>query len=673
MSNIKVSIIIPTYNAETYLHRTLESALNQSLQEIEIIPVNDGSTDNSQMIIEKYKQADNRVKPIYKKNGGYASAVNAGLKAAKGDYIAILESDDYVMDDYYYILYQEAFSNELEICRSSSYCEIRDHFAPSPIETYYPQNHDLLTEAHLSEMLALGTVGICQAIYKRSWLLENELFLDEQLNSYEDIIFVARTYTSASRIKIIKTFGYFYLKDNELQSTNDLTKFPRLLKVIDKLWEHMSQQKLSPCQHKAMLGYSIAHLSTYYNRICQYSDNKALANTFLQKAQDILGNEKEIWCTKAVALFIKNLVRIGIATKTVTPKKNTELYELASHSSLLLEGKSVGTLIAQIHYKIFLCYKDKAYAEQKKIATELVHFLRSTNYYSSSQIIEFIKFFLKNSPQYQTVGNENLFFPLITALYTAKEINNLSNIASATNYNGRLFEKIAEFPQIANEYTNNHHSTIGIQKSASLYRHMAAIQKHFEQSIAGKSIAIVGNSPCEVGKGKGKDIDSHDIVIRFNNYTLDSKLAIDYGSKENIWVITPSIESLYDRKDIIKYDYIFSYQTNSFLNSSRVDYYCNLITMGCNFFAIDDALSIKLKTNIAVPSIGLYTLFYLYNLRHTTSSIKLYGFSMTDHYEGKRHYFDRDPNQLKKMKFHKWDRERYWLDFLRYEFQKENA
>lgn len=92
---IKVSVIIPVYNVEDYIEKCLESVVNQTLKEIEIIVVNDGTKDNSMKKIEKYF-SDSRIKIINKQNGGQSSARNAGLAISKGEYISFIDSDDFI-------------------------------------------------------------------------------------------------------------------------------------------------------------------------------------------------------------------------------------------------------------------------------------------------------------------------------------------------------------------------------------------------------------------------------------------------------------------------------------------------------------------------------------------------------------------------------------------------
>lgn len=106
--NVKVSILIPIYNVEEYLVACLSSVVNQKLKEIEIICINDGSTDKSLNIIQKFMQIDNRIKLINKQNSGYGDSMNFGLKAAQGEYIGIIESDDIAKKNMFKELYNIA-------------------------------------------------------------------------------------------------------------------------------------------------------------------------------------------------------------------------------------------------------------------------------------------------------------------------------------------------------------------------------------------------------------------------------------------------------------------------------------------------------------------------------------------------------------------------------------
>ena len=107
----KISVIIPCYNVEKYLRECLDSVVNQTLKDIEIICVNDGSTDGTQKILEEYAQKDDRILLINKPNGGLSLARNTGMEKMRGEYVAFLDSDDWVDLDFYEKLYNAAKQN----------------------------------------------------------------------------------------------------------------------------------------------------------------------------------------------------------------------------------------------------------------------------------------------------------------------------------------------------------------------------------------------------------------------------------------------------------------------------------------------------------------------------------------------------------------------------------
>ena len=105
MKNKLVSIVVPIYNVEKYLKRCVNSLLNQTYKNIEIILVDDGSTDSSGAICDQYKPKDNRIVVVHKSNGGLSDARNTGIDMARGEYIAFVDSDDYIHEDYIYNMY----------------------------------------------------------------------------------------------------------------------------------------------------------------------------------------------------------------------------------------------------------------------------------------------------------------------------------------------------------------------------------------------------------------------------------------------------------------------------------------------------------------------------------------------------------------------------------------
>ena len=111
----KLSVIIPVYNVENYLRECLDSITSQTVKDIEIICIDDGSTDNSPKILKEYQKKDSRIKIITKENGGQASARNLGIKKAQGEYIAFIDSDDFIESEMLEKLYTKAKDNNLDI------------------------------------------------------------------------------------------------------------------------------------------------------------------------------------------------------------------------------------------------------------------------------------------------------------------------------------------------------------------------------------------------------------------------------------------------------------------------------------------------------------------------------------------------------------------------------
>ncbi|RYE37019.1 MAG: glycosyltransferase family 2 protein, partial [Sphingobacteriales bacterium] len=137
----KISVIIPVYNVSEYLDECLRSAVGQTLQDIEIIVVNDGSTDNSQEIIDRYAAGDNRIVPVVKKNEGLANARKSGLEKAQGEYIFHFDGDDYLPLDALEGLYAKAVETKADIVTACIYVD----FGNDNIELHCYEDFDVLS------------------------------------------------------------------------------------------------------------------------------------------------------------------------------------------------------------------------------------------------------------------------------------------------------------------------------------------------------------------------------------------------------------------------------------------------------------------------------------------------------------------------------------------------
>ena len=221
----KVSIVIPVYNVEKYLPRCLDSAVNQTLKDIEIIVVNDGSKDNSLEVIKEYVEKDRRVKLIDKPNSGYGNSMNRGIAAAKGDYIGILESDDFIAENMYESLYALTNDGTVDIVKGNFY-DYFDYDGKAPVITpnnersMIPDSKEPFTLRENAQ-ISWGHPSVWSAIYRREFLLENNIvFMEEKGGGWVDNPFFYETLCKAKSIMWTNEAFYYYYKSNPDSSSN---------------------------------------------------------------------------------------------------------------------------------------------------------------------------------------------------------------------------------------------------------------------------------------------------------------------------------------------------------------------------------------------------------------------------------------------------------------------
>lgn len=207
---VKVSVIIPVFNNEQYLKECLDSICNQTLSDIEIICVNDGSEDNSLQIIEEYKQKDNRIILINQDNMGQSSARNNGLKIATGEYIGFVDSDDYIDKDFYEKLYNSAALNNLDMAVAGI---VRFKGIRRRCMLNFDDN---ILEYNFNKKMKICRIPrqcyTVNKIYKRETLLENNLFFKEGMY-YEDIGFTIRALYFLNGLITVPGTYYNYRKN----------------------------------------------------------------------------------------------------------------------------------------------------------------------------------------------------------------------------------------------------------------------------------------------------------------------------------------------------------------------------------------------------------------------------------------------------------------------------
>lgn len=209
MNKVKISVLIPVYNAEETIERCIESILRQTFQDFEIIAVNDGSADRSSVILDELSARDERIIVISKENGGVSSARNTALDRAKGEYIMFVDGDDHVRDDYLETYYRAAVENHADAVIGG--CTQIDLRSGETKEVLPPETGDITQNIwkYLSENVrCLGY--ICSKIIRRDLIEQQGIRFDETMYSQEDLNFNLEIYRYAGCVCAINDTGYIY-------------------------------------------------------------------------------------------------------------------------------------------------------------------------------------------------------------------------------------------------------------------------------------------------------------------------------------------------------------------------------------------------------------------------------------------------------------------------------
>ena len=250
MNNELISIIVPIYNTEKYLHECLDSILNQSYTNFEVLLINDGSTDSSGTICQEYVERDSRFRYFEKDNGGVASARNLGLERSEGTYITFIDSDDWVEFNYLEVLYTALKENDTDVAISTY-----KRFAQDGVfylRSYSKENDEFLNigkrnrNSFLEILPKLGELdhsfySISSKLIKRE-IIGNLLF-DEQVSYAEDLNFFFRLYLGVESVVYVRDYTYIYRTHdastsqnfNELKALHELEIFKRMFQQIEKM------------------------------------------------------------------------------------------------------------------------------------------------------------------------------------------------------------------------------------------------------------------------------------------------------------------------------------------------------------------------------------------------------------------------------------------------------
>lgn len=290
----KVSVIMPSLNVAQYIRECMESVVNQSLKDIEIICVDAGSADGTLEILQEYVNKDERIKLIHSDKKSYGHQINLGIEAANGEYIGIVETDDYVLSAMYERLYSEAIAKNAQIVRSNI-CRFFGEGAERAIEkipaTYnrieYRRFYDKLINPNddllVFNMLKNNVTGI----FERNFLIENNIWLNESTGaSFQDNGLWFLTMIYVERLLYIDDYFYMCRRDNPNSSVKDISRANIICGEYDFIIDRLRENEV---KYKQFIpAYWVAKFGSYYFNYTRVKES--LKYLFLKRmVADFLG------------------------------------------------------------------------------------------------------------------------------------------------------------------------------------------------------------------------------------------------------------------------------------------------------------------------------------------------------------------------------------------------
>lgn len=297
-----VSIVVPIYNAQDYLSRCLDSLLAQTLEDIEIILINDGSTDDSLAICKAYEEKDSRIMVIDQVNAGVSAARNAGLNRASGEYIGFVDPDDWVEPEMYEIMYNKAHALGYPIVLCNYYKDDKN----SSIPKRFKVKQETLDQEEIIEVLIGNMIGIddlrphthyvmgCvwRCLYNRAFLEAHQLRFEVGVGIMEDLVFNVQALLKADHICIVPEILYHYVKNpNSVLHTYNKNMWPDQMKVHNLLEQAIEEAGLEEMMRNRLdMRYVGMAFSAIYNEV--NGKSKEGVKYKVSKVKEICTDEK---------------------------------------------------------------------------------------------------------------------------------------------------------------------------------------------------------------------------------------------------------------------------------------------------------------------------------------------------------------------------------------------
>lgn len=279
--NVALSIIVPVYRAEQYLVKCIESILNQTFDDFELILVDDGSPDKSGEICDQYAKRDSRVKVIHKENGGASSARNAGLEIAQGEYIGFVDSDDWIHRDMFCKMYQLAIKKAADIvqCRFKIVFEDEKDEIKTNVEIH--EYTPIQAMYNIYGELGTTTIIVCNKIYNKKLFKVNRF---EEGRTCEDEIIIHNLLKDANKIVDTEDVLYYYLQTpNSVMRTKCSTKKVDYLFALEQRMKFFKEINEEDLIENTWLSYGNTLVDIYYQMWKDRQKNLGIEKEIKQK------------------------------------------------------------------------------------------------------------------------------------------------------------------------------------------------------------------------------------------------------------------------------------------------------------------------------------------------------------------------------------------------------
>ena len=337
--NAKVSIVVPVFNGEKSIKGCLDNLTGQTLREIEIICVNDGSTDSSQSIIEDYMKKDKRIKLVSQKNGGLSAARNTGIKNTKTPFIMFCDCDDIFAKNMCEKMFSSIEENDVDIAACGTEVEYKAHSEIADSDANYYRIKFTGRNYISSEITSKTDVSVCDKIFKMEIIQKNKIEFPEKLNN-EDYYFYNAYMSVSKTIFFINQKLYKYIRhDDSIMSENfdKNTYSPDHLLVAQKLFNFYKKN-----------GFLTRHIDYFWEQFCEsyWFSYEHSAKKYRAKIQKM-----------AKEFIDKNVSKYG----PETPKTRRQVYIIWKNDIVHKIWRFIKGVSARMYRKINIAYQQQDY------------------------------------------------------------------------------------------------------------------------------------------------------------------------------------------------------------------------------------------------------------------------------------------------------------------------